>query len=311
MAQLPKRVAKLSADRRQLLERWLAGEAKAPPPSVDPEQGIADMGMPETIGSHKAECRQFYDEISRSLDASIFGPFSLFLNFGYVAAGGAPSYSMVQLPDECLNKNSMRLVLEVVGDCDLKDRRILDVGCGRGGTVSVIKQFFEPANVCGLDLAPAAIKFCRSNQRGQNLTFQVGDAERLAFPAESYDVITNVESSSTYPDVYAFYRQVFRVLAPGGHFLYADAMPVARFAECSAYLRRTGFTMELDRDITANVLASCGEIAGHRMQALGAESDGGMGDFLGIPGSQFYDEMKSGRWTYRIQRWKKPVPPAG
>jgi SAM-dependent methyltransferase len=306
MAHLPRRVEDLSADRRQLLEQWLAGTAGASSPSVDPEQGIA----PETVNPRKAECRQFYDDISRRLDASVFGPFSLFLNLGYAPAG-TPSASVIQLPDQCLNKNSMRLVLEVIGNCNLSGRRVLDAGCGRGGTVSVIRQFFEPASVCGLDLAPAAIKFCRANQRGANVTFQVGDAERLPFPSESYDVVTNIESSSTYPDICAFYRRVFGVLAPGGYFLYTDAMPVARFAECTAYLRRTGFTLELDRDITSNVLASCDEIAGYRMQAYGAQSEGGIGDFLGTPGSHSYDEMRSGEWTYRIHRWRKPATLAG
>lgn len=310
MEQLSKRVAELSSARRRLLEKCLAGVAAAPSSYANPEQGTAYADWPEAISPQKAECRQFYDNISRSLDASVFGPFSLFLNFGFVASDTA-SYSVIQLPEHCLNRNSVLLVLEVIGECDLAGRRVLDVGCGRGGTVSVITQFFKPQSVCGLDLAPAAIQFCRGNHRGANVSFQVGDAERLTFSDASFDVVTNIESSSTYPDICAFYRQVFRVLAPGGYFLYTDAMPAGRFAECADYLRRTGFALELDRDITANVLASCDEIACQRMQAYGSQSDAGMGDFLGTPGSHFYDEMKSGGWTYRIHRWKKPAPLAG
>ena len=83
-------------------------------------------------------------------------------------------------------------------------------------------------------------------------------------------------------------------------------MPADRFAECTAFLRRTGFILELDRDITANVLASCDEIAGDRVLAYDAQSDGAISEFLGTPGSHFYDELKSGRWTYRIHRCKKP-----
>jgi phthiocerol/phenolphthiocerol synthesis type-I polyketide synthase E len=301
VAQLPKRVEALSSDRLRLLQRLLEGGA-APSPCAEPE--------PELVNPHKAECRQFYDDISRSLDASEFGPFSLFLNLGYVATAATASYSAITLPAQCLNKNSMRLVLEVIGDCDLSGR-VLDVGCGRGGTVSVITQFFQPASVCGLDLAPAAIQFCRTSQRGAKVAFRVGDAEQLPFPDASFEVVTNIESSSTYPDICAFYRQVFRVLAPGGKFLYTDAMPVERFAECTRYLRQTGFRRELDRDITTNVLASCDEIAGHRIQAYGARCGDAMADFLGTPGSHCYDAMKRGGWAYRIQRWKKPAALAG
>jgi hypothetical protein len=30
-----------------------------------------------------------------------------------------------------------------------------------------------------------------------------------------------------------------------------------------------------------------------------------MNNFLGTPGSHVYEEMKSGRWTYRIMRLRK------
>lgn len=306
MAQLPKRVEALSSDRLRLLQRLLGG-ATAPSVCTEPVPASANASVPEAISSHKAECRQFYDDITRSLDASVFGPFSLFLNFGYAATAATVSSSVITLPEQCLNRNSMRLVLEVIGDCDLSGRRVLDVGCGRGGAVSVITQFFEAASVSGLDLAPAAIQFCRTSQRAAKVAFHVGDAEHLPFPDASFEVVTNIESSSTYPDVCAFYRQVFRVLTPGGDFLYTDAMPVGRFAECTRYLRQTGFVPELDRDITANVLASCDEIAGHRMQAYGSGPDVATGDFLGTPGSHFYDEMKRRAWAYRIHRWKKPA----
>lgn len=76
------------------------------------------------------------------LNASPFGPFSFFLNYGYVP-GLNPQYSCVQLPERMLNKNSVLLVLEVLEDCVTAASRVLDVGCGRGGTLFVITQFFQ------------------------------------------------------------------------------------------------------------------------------------------------------------------------
>jgi SAM-dependent methyltransferase len=302
MADLPKRLAELSPDRRQLLSRLLAQKVELDPSAaaaVATNRAI-DSG---SLGPHKAECRRFYDEISRGLNDSAFAEFSLFLNLGYA---GEPSESAVTLPEQYLNKNSVRLVLEVIGSCDLERKRILDVGCGRGGTVSVIKQFFRANRVCGVDLAPAAIQFCRANHCYTGVMFEIGDAESLVFPDASFDIVTNIESSSTYPDVRAFYQQVWRVLADGGHFLYTDALPAGRFAECTAYLRRLGFNSESDRDITPNVLASCDQIANYRKQAYGARAAGAMDDFLAAPGSNIYETMMRGEWTYRIQRWAKP-----
>ena len=175
-------------------------------------------------GEVKASYKRFYDAVNSQLDASVFGPFSFFLNYGYLP-NLSPQYSRIQLPDHFVNKNSVRLVLELIGDCDLKDRRILDVGCGRGGTVFVIKQFFEPRSVQGLDLSPNAIASCRASHRHDNVRFDEGDAENLPFDRELFDVVTNVESSHSYPNLGAFYTEVFRVLAPGGCFLYTDVIP--------------------------------------------------------------------------------------
>lgn len=303
MTQVEERMAELSPDRRQLLEKFLA--VGAPPLS------LAETSKPlQALGPHKEECRRHYDDVSRQLDESAFAEFSLFLNLGYLP-NAIPSDSPIKLPEYCMNKNSVQLVLEVIGSTDLGTREVLDVGCGRGGAISVMKQFFKPRRACGIDLAPAAINFCRSNYRYSDVCFEVGDAEQLPFGAASFDIITNIESSSTYPDPFAFYREVSRVLRRNGYFLYTDALPVERFNECTEYLRRNGFNLESDRDITANVLASCDEVSGHRLQAYEPAADRTLNDFLGAPGSHFYNEMKCGRWTYRIQRWQKPSRIAG
>jgi len=306
MAQLEQRLADLSPDRRQLLEKFLAGGAA--PASAPKNPAPSTLVRP--LGPHKEECRRHYDDVSRQLNDSVFAEFSLFLNLGYLP-NGTLSESAITLPEHCINKNSVQLVLEVIGAADLFAREVLDVGCGRGGAISVMKQFFEARRIFGIDLAPTAINFCRSNYRYPDVSFEVGDAEQLPFADQAFDVVTNIESSSTYPDTFAFYREVFRVLRSNGYFLYTDALPVERFNECTAYLRRNGLKLELDRDITANVLASCDETSGQRRQAYEPQPDQGLNDFLGAPGSHFYNEMKCGRWTYRIQRWQKPSRVAG
>jgi SAM-dependent methyltransferase len=182
------------------------------------------------------------------------------------------------------------------------------VGCGRGGTVFVIKQFFQPLSVQGIDLSPKAIAFCRANHRYDNVRFDEGDAEKLPFDAEQFDVVTNVESSHSYPNLSEFYAEVFRVLVPGGYFLYTDSFPEEPNAEHRALLERSGLMMELERDITANVLLSCDEVAHNRIDAYDAGTDSELlNNFLAVPGSQTYEEMRSGRLSYRINRLRKPA----
>src|SRR5262249_22634457 len=176
MPEASNRIAGLSEDRRRLLERLLnqngasgggqglgrAAPGAIPPAVVPPTPlpGIQSL-QSSTLVEVKANYKRFYDAINSQLDASVFGPFSFFLNYGYLP-NLSPQYSRIQLPDHFVNKNSVRLVLELIGDCDLTDQRILDVGCGRGGTIFVIKQFFKARSVQGLDLSPNAIASCRA-----------------------------------------------------------------------------------------------------------------------------------------------------
>ena len=99
----------------------------------------------------------------------------------------------------------------------------------------------------------------------------------------------------------AFLNEVARVLRSNGWFLHTDLLPPPRWAEVKAILAAQGFTTAVDREVTANVLASCDEIALTRTGAFGAR-DATMDNFLAIPGSPVYEQMASGAWEYRIVR---------
>jgi phthiocerol/phenolphthiocerol synthesis type-I polyketide synthase E len=274
-------------------------------PAAGPPLQLVDNPSSEEATENS---RRFYNELSRQLDSTRFGSFSYFLNYGYVADESL-SFSAIELPQKYINRNSVRLVLEVIGDCDLKHRRILDVGCGRGGTIHVMHQFFQPGPITGLDLSAHAIRFCRRVHTYPGATFCEGDAEKLPFRDSAFDVVTNVESSHTYPNLHAFYVEVYRLLAPGGCFLYTDIMQREKSKQCLDSLQSLGFEVETDRDITGNVLRSCDEVAVSRLRAFQGANDAGlMRDFLAAPGSQVYENMKRGEWTYRILRMRKKPP---
>ncbi|HSF31101.1 MAG TPA: methyltransferase domain-containing protein [Candidatus Tectomicrobia bacterium] len=315
MAEIDQRISALPPERRKLLESLMQAQATAQPgmpatprPASPQESGPglnfeAESVEPEGV---KSMYRQFYDGVTTQLDANVFGEFSYFLNYGY-APDLSPQHAVVGLPEHYLNRNSVKLVLEVIADCPIEGRRILDVGCGRGGAVHVLTHFFVPASVTGLDLSPAAIAFCLRAHRGPRVTFELGDAEHLPFAKDSFDAVINVESSHTYPNIRSFYNEVWRVLAPGGYFLYTDVHPVAKWLECVAYLQLLGFLVEREVDITSNVLLSCDEIARTRVQAFSAANDPDlMKNFLAVPGSEVYDSMQQRLWTYNILKLRKP-----
>lgn len=314
MTDLAKRLAELTPDKRETLAKLLkdrAGKtngisrrAVASPPAVE-EHLVLDASSPSEPTALKASYKRFYDGVSTQLNGNIFGQFSYFLNYGYVT-NNQREYSVVNLPEQYINKNSVKLVLELIGDCPVDGKHALDVGCGRGGTIHVFNTFFKPQSLTGLDLSTAAIQFCQQAHRGRHISFHEGDAENLPFADNAFDIVTNVESSHSYPHIHRFYSEVHRVLASGGHFLYTDALSLQQAASNIAYLQHIGFEVERDRDITANVLASCDEIAATRVQAFDSRNDQElMQNFLATPGSQVYEEMRSGRWTYRMWKMKK------
>ncbi|NEP63510.1 MAG: class I SAM-dependent methyltransferase, partial [Symploca sp. SIO2G7] len=128
----------------------------------------------------KTVVRTFYNSLNEHLNKSGFGEYSTFLNWGYVTDGN-PEFSQIQLPKRCLNKNCLKLILELVGDCDLTDRNILEVGCGRGGNIQTLDRFFAAKSFTGLDITPASIAFCKQHLENQHRHFLEGDAEVLPF----------------------------------------------------------------------------------------------------------------------------------
>lgn len=282
------------------MERLLAGKSRRDNVSAATVDDETLELCHSAATQSKAGTRRFYNVINRQLDATVFGGYSAFLNYGYVA-DRSPQMSQVELPTQMLNRTSVKLVLELIGDCGLNGKRVLDAGCGRGGTLSVVNQFFQPAFMAGMDLSSEAIAFCQKGHQLPNACFLEGDAEQLPFRDGAFDVVLNVESSHSYPDIASFYAEVKRVLTPGGYFLYTDMLPPQRFAAGECEFRRLGFALQQNRDITRNVLLSCRETAALRSRAFaGMVEQAAIGNFLSIPGSTMFEDMESGRKVYRI-----------
>jgi SAM-dependent methyltransferase len=298
MSQIAQRIAALSPEKRRALKQLLAGRK--------PAAAFVPAARPSRIEGEKGKTQQFYDNVNDQLNPTDFGKFSFFLNYGYVPSA-ARQHAVVDMPEHYLNRNSVKLVLELIGDCPLKNRRVLDVGCGRGGTLYTMNTFFQPAFMAGLDLSSSAIGFCHVAHRWPGVSFLEGDAERLPFADNSFDVVTNIESSHLYPEVTSFYAEAFRVLAPAGYFLYTDLLVGGRVERTRPWLEQTGFTVERDQDITENVILSCDQIAASRLHAFQGGDAATMYEFLGAPGSQVYEEMMCHRCAYRMFRLRRSV----
>src|SRR5919201_1762932 len=104
--------------------------------------------------------------------------------------------------------------------------RVLDLGSGAGTDSLIAAQMVgETGRVTGVDMTPAMLAKARAAaaQMGlSNVQFVEGEAERLPFPDESFDVVISNGVIDLIPDKDAVFAELHRVLAPGGRIQIAD-----------------------------------------------------------------------------------------
>jgi len=105
------------------------------------------------------------------------------------------------------------------------DAKVLDVGCGVGGTSRYLAKALGPgASVTGITLSPnqvARATELAAEQGVPNAHFQVTNALDMTFEDDSFDIVWACESGEHMPDKKAYIDEMMRVLKPGGKFVMA------------------------------------------------------------------------------------------
>jgi demethylmenaquinone methyltransferase/2-methoxy-6-polyprenyl-1,4-benzoquinol methylase len=108
---------------------------------------------------------------------------------------------------------------EAISMLDIEaDDRVLDVGCGTGfGTQGLLER---TENVHGLDQSVHQLEQAWDKLgKHDPVSFYRGDAERLPFRDDAFDVVWSSGSIEYWPDPVATLRDMRRVTKPGGQVL--------------------------------------------------------------------------------------------
>jgi arsenite methyltransferase len=112
---------------------------------------------------------------------------------------------------------------------------VVDIGCGAGMDLMLAAETVGPSGrAIGVDMTEAMAERARAGARSRglaNVDVRLGDAMSLPVDSDSVDVVISNGVLNLTPDKDQAFGEVFRILKPGGQFLYGDIVVATELSE--------------------------------------------------------------------------------
>jgi len=216
--------------------------------------------------------------------------------------------------------------------------RILDAGCGVGGTAIWLAKE-KNCECVGLNLMEFQLRLARgfAAKKQARVSFAAGDFMHPPFAAQSFDAVIAIESFDHAPDKRAWVRNMGGLLRPGGKLILVDgfksetsfspdqqsaygkflegwAVPhLCTAADLASWAQEAGLENVRDENLTPDVLPHASAIRRFAfffvplrfvLLRLGLSPREKLGNALAT--WHQYRTLKQGLWSYRIVIFRKP-----